>query len=206
METVFHDLKFAFRSLTKNPVFAGVIVLTLALGIGANTIIYSVVDGVVLNPFPFPDADRLITARPRSAMGYRQRCAVLDELFDHAAAIVDCDRAVDPPPVPDKVSRANTFAPMVSAGQVYVRPEHVAFKRQAGVFTASYLKAGGACDVLDAGMGALTEAASAATWSWDGGLLESSVIRAPGKDDDLDDELGVGWDDWRWEGSLDGPD
>ena len=60
METLFQDLRFALRGLTKNPMFSTVIVFTLALGIGANTIIYSVVDGLILNPFPFPDPDGLV--------------------------------------------------------------------------------------------------------------------------------------------------
>ena len=54
------DLRYAVRSLRKAPGFASVVVLTLGLGIGANTIIYSAVDGLVLHPFPFPDGDRLV--------------------------------------------------------------------------------------------------------------------------------------------------
>ena len=60
MQTLFQDARFAIRGLGKNPAFTSVVVLTLALGIGANTIIYSVVDGLILHPYPFPDADRLI--------------------------------------------------------------------------------------------------------------------------------------------------
>ena len=54
------DLKFSARMLRKNPGFACVVVITLALGIGANSAIFSFIDAVILNPLPFPDSSRLV--------------------------------------------------------------------------------------------------------------------------------------------------
>lgn len=61
-----NDLKFAFRQLVKNPGFTAVAVLTLALGIGASTAIYSVVNLVLLDPLPGPTTDRLIQIAERN--------------------------------------------------------------------------------------------------------------------------------------------
>ncbi|MGQ0643130.1 MAG: ABC transporter permease [Gemmatimonadaceae bacterium] len=60
MESLWQDLRYAVRTLSRSPVFALTVVLSLGLGIGANTIVYSLLDGVVLNPFAYPDADRMV--------------------------------------------------------------------------------------------------------------------------------------------------
>jgi predicted permease len=68
---LFRDFRYAFRSLRRSPAMATAAVATLALGIGANTAIFSVLEGVVLNPLPFPQPDHLvIVALFNRSLGY----------------------------------------------------------------------------------------------------------------------------------------
>jgi predicted permease len=60
IENLWHDLRYTVRTLAKSPGFAVVIVLTLALSIGANSAIFSVINGVLLRPLPYPQADRIV--------------------------------------------------------------------------------------------------------------------------------------------------
>jgi len=65
-ETTLHDLRFGCRMVCKNPGLATVAVLTLALGIGANTAVFSLVNAVMLRPPPFPEHRRLVFLSEKS--------------------------------------------------------------------------------------------------------------------------------------------
>ena len=65
LEACLRDLRYAIRSLRRTPGFALTVILTLALGIGANSAVFSALDAVLLKPLPFPEADRLVELRQR---------------------------------------------------------------------------------------------------------------------------------------------
>ena len=97
-----NDLKFAFRQLLKNPAFTAVAVLTLALGIGGSTAIFSLINGVLLRPLPFFEPDRLVSAsiqvgasRPTQTsyctyMDWREQLETLEALaiYDPASCLL----------------------------------------------------------------------------------------------------------------------
>src|SRR6478736_4910228 len=64
---MWQDLRYGLRSIRNQPAFTALAVLTLALGIGAATTIFSVVQNVLLDPFPYRDADRVIAIRIHDA-------------------------------------------------------------------------------------------------------------------------------------------
>jgi putative ABC transport system permease protein len=92
MNTFFQDLRFSVRQLLKHPAFAAVAILTLGIGIGANTAIFSVVNSVLLRPLPFPESHRLvqvvrplptgtsIAMSPPDFLDYRRENRTLEDL------------------------------------------------------------------------------------------------------------------------------
>ncbi|HEX6284227.1 MAG TPA: ABC transporter permease, partial [Pyrinomonadaceae bacterium] len=95
MESFAKDLRFAFRGLLKRPAFTAIAVITLGLGIGASTAIFSVVNSVMLRRLPYPNANRIVAVRELNIEGKRIQSTgpnfldwrAQNTVFEHLAAI-----------------------------------------------------------------------------------------------------------------------
>ena len=84
LSDLWQDVRYTARTLGKNPGFAVVAVVTLALGIGANTAIFSVISGVLLKPLPYANGDRLVLVRQSAPLAGRADAGVsIKELYDY---------------------------------------------------------------------------------------------------------------------------
>src|SRR5262249_5311544 len=93
---MFNDIRIAFRNLTRVPGFAVAFVLTLGLGIGANTAIFSVINGVLLRPLPYPEADRIMYLRqPQVAAGIPDSSFSFPEVADYRRRSKTIDQFVE---------------------------------------------------------------------------------------------------------------
>jgi putative ABC transport system permease protein len=128
MTTLIQDLRYGIRMLLKQPTFTAVAVITLALGIGANTAIFSVVNAVLLRPLPFPQSDNLVTvtmANPRLGED-RIPLSVADfldwraqnQVFENLAAYTDNWFSLTGNPEPERIRGAWVTADFFSTLRV----------------------------------------------------------------------------------------
>src|SRR5262245_42387923 len=123
METLWQDLRHGARSLFKQPTFTIVAVITLALGVGANTAIFSVVHAVLLQSLPYRDADRLVmvweTRRSNPSgqnvinMGnffdWKQQNRVFEDMAAFGGASVNLTGDGEPEKIPSQIATTNLF-------------------------------------------------------------------------------------------------
>jgi putative ABC transport system permease protein len=110
--SLMQDMRFGVRQLRRNPLVSAIAVLTLALGIGANTAIFSLVDGILLRPLPYRDADRLVVSS-MSLPDYRdfeQRARSFDQSAVWASNIYRTTLGDEPAEIRGGVVSANFFA------------------------------------------------------------------------------------------------
>ena len=96
IDTLAQDLRFALRNLRKYPSYTAVVLLTLALGIGANTAIFSVVHAVLLRPLPYAHGDRLIEIRQQAPkIGVANAGVSVKEINDYRTQTDALDAVVE---------------------------------------------------------------------------------------------------------------
>ena len=96
IEEILADLRYAARTLRKSPAFALLAVLTLGLGIGANTAAFSVINGVLLKPLPYENGERLVLIEQSATQAGQQNIGVsIKELYDYRSQLSTFDQLVE---------------------------------------------------------------------------------------------------------------
>src|ERR1043166_5559119 len=91
-----NDIRIALRTLPRMPGFSLAFILTLGLGIGANTAIFSVINGVLLRPLPYPEADRIMHLRqPQTAVGIEDSSFSFPEVAHYRSTSKTIDQFVE---------------------------------------------------------------------------------------------------------------
>ncbi|MEE8587172.1 MAG: ADOP family duplicated permease, partial [Acidobacteriota bacterium] len=125
MSDLLQDLRLAARTLSKNPAFTLIVIAVLALGIGANTAIFSIVSGVLLHPLPFPDPDQLVvlwenaldrgletdTASPANFLDWREQ----SQVFRNMGAMTQDRMVFSGQGEPERVAGASVSADLLAA-------------------------------------------------------------------------------------------
>jgi putative ABC transport system permease protein len=139
IDALLRDMRYSVRSLAHTPGFTLAVLLTLALGIGANTAVFSAVDAVLLRPLPFPEADRLVTLRQVQERGGESNIAPvrlqdwhrLNVTFDGITGYFMEDVSDTSGDVPERVKRAWVAPKFLDVWQVnpaigrgFTPPEH----------------------------------------------------------------------------------
>ena len=133
IDQLLNDLRFGLRTLLKNRGFALLAILTLGLGIGANTAIFSVIHGVLLKPLPYADSDRLVLIRQSAPLIGRADVGVsIKEYFTYRDQAADVRRAGRIPPDelrPAEARRARSRQHRRRLAELLQRPRHRADPR-----------------------------------------------------------------------------
>ncbi len=138
---LFQDLRFAVRTLLRYPAFTTIAVVTLALGIGANTAVFTLVDGVLLRPLPFPESDRLLSLQHLGRDGqdelpiseglyllYQDQAVSLEAVAMHSPTVVNLVTDGEPERVPAQAVTPGFFEVLgveAAHGRTFVEEEGV---------------------------------------------------------------------------------
>jgi putative ABC transport system permease protein len=113
MANLWQDMRFGFRMLMKNPAFALIAVITMALGIGANTAIFSVVNGVLLRPLSYPEPERLVSMRSNMSLlnmiDFQERSQSVEDGGGAVLQALDYTGGTEPVQVQAALSTAGLF-------------------------------------------------------------------------------------------------